>query len=129
MLSFLKSHTIFIGVILVCVVVISVMYSTLSKQKATINSLSYDVMVLEGTVVSLEHTLDNIKQLRQIENAELERSREKFENLESANNKNINRVEEVYKNGEAVDSLLPDDISRLLNEACAEVRGSPCPPP
>ena len=124
-----KSNTLILITSFLLLFVLLFFYHIFTVKNNKIKELSQEVLVLEADIISLEHIIENIKALREIEQQELARVREEVGRLEAAKNTHIKRLEEFYRDENIVDSTLPDDVSRLLNEACAEIRGSACPNP
>lgn len=124
-----KSNTLILITSFILLFVLLFFYHIFTVKNNKIKELSQEVLVLEADIISLEHIIENIKALREIEQQELARVREEVGRLEAAKNTHIKRLEEFYRDENVVDSTLPDDVSRLLNEACAEIRGSACPNP
>lgn len=124
-----KSNTLILITSFILLFVLLFFYHIFTVKNNKIKELSQEVLVLEADIISLEHIIENIKALREIEQQELAKVREEVGRLEAAKNTHIKRLEEFYRDENIVDSTLPDDVSRLLNEACAEIRGSACPNP
>ena len=122
-----KATYIFVGVILLLSLVVSSLYSQMIKKESKIAQLSLQLESLTKDNIMLEESIFQIKTLREKENEELERVRQRTKELQSSKEESLKEVDSVYKNKNNINSPLNPATVRLLNQVCESVRGEACP--
>lgn len=130
-ISFISNKIVYIllGIILILCLVISVQYSSYLKANNKIDSLNYEISSLQEKNMSLEQSLAEMTFLRDKENEELKKTRDRIESLQNQKEKALKGVENVYKNKDVIDRPLPPDVARMLNEVYESVHSNSKPNP
>lgn|SRR5690606_4112156 len=125
-ISFISNRIVYIllGIILILCLVISVQYSSYLKANNKIDSLNYEISSLQEKNMSLEQSLGEMTFLRDKENEELKKIRDRIESLQIQKEKALKGVENVYKNKDVVDRPIPPDVARMLNEVYERVHSN-----
>lgn len=121
-----KSTYIFIGIILVMAIALSSIHADNVKSRGKITQLEHEVTSLEKDNVALRTSIEYIRELREKENEELEKARNRISDLQSSKENSLKEVDNAYKNS-GNSNKLPADVVRMLNKVCEDIRGNPCP--
>lgn len=116
-----------VGIIVALSLAVGYQYYRVLKRDSRIQELIFDISYLESENQSLAMNIYTLNNLRDLENAELSRVRAEAERLKLQTDKYLKEVEDAYKDRD--DRPLPDDIIRMLRDACESVSGNPCPSP
>lgn len=128
-IPFLKGSysKILIGIIVALSLAVGYQCFRILNKDSRIQELIFDISYLESENQSLAMTISTLNHLRDLENAELDRVRAEADRLKLQADKYLKEVEDAYKDRD--DRPLPDDIIKLLSDACEDISGNPCPHP